>query len=506
VKVPEDAWMMDFVFSDGVGEGATYDNHFGRDYHVPIEGSTTERPPLHVMHVSVEMAPIAKVGGLGDVITALARAVADQGNLVEIILPHYQFFGASPMLQHMEYETNFDWGGCGITVSRCIVENIQVFFIQPSNGMFAKDAVYGWNDDGQRFDFFCNAALEFLLQTGRQPDILHCHDWSTAEVAGAFWGNYHQYGLWKPNVVFTIHNMNYGQAKIGMASAASQVTTTVSPSYAGEVSGHPAVSGATAYGKFHGVRNGIDPEIWDPDTDQFLPMNYNADTHEAGKRRAREEIQGRLGLTWGADQPLVGVVSRLTAQKGLDLIKHSIGHSLKRGAQFVLLGSAPDPRVQGDFNALAGSMGGPNAAFCFAFDEPLSHLVYAAADFILVPSMFEPCGLTQMISMRYGAVPVVRATGGLRDTVFDLDNDKERAAWEVDGSTDYKATGDQTNGFSFDMTDTQGLEYALDRALDSYYNDKKWFRSLQERIMRQDWSWNRPALDYIELYYAAIGK
>ena len=221
-------------------------------------------------------------------------------------------------------------------------------------------------------------------------------------------------------------------------------------------------------------------------------------------RAARETLQARFGLTWGSDQPMVAVVSRLTAQKGLDLIKHAIEHSVKRGAQFVLLGSAPDPRVQADFNGLAGSVGGPNAAFCFAFDEPLSHVVYAAADFILVPSMFEPCGLTQMISMRYGAVPVVRATGGLRDTVFDLDTEKSRAAWEGDGSTDYKLTGDQTNGFSFEGTDPEALNYALDRALDCYYNDKIWFRQLQERIMRQDWSWNRPALDYIELYYSAI--
>ena len=132
-------------------------------------------------------------------------------------------------------------------------------------------------------------------------------------------------------------------------------------------------------------------------------MNYTAENHLDGKRRAREEIQQRFGLTWGSDQPMVAVVSRLTGQKGLDLIKHSIHHSLKRGAQFVLLGSAPDPKVQGDFQAMANAIGGPNAAFAFAFDEPLSHLVYAAADFVLVPSMFEPCGLTQMISMRYGA-------------------------------------------------------------------------------------------------------
>jgi len=347
------------------------------------------------------MAPIAKVGGLGDVVTALARAIQDEGNLVEVILPKYQFFNASPMLGNMEFEVEFEALGTRIVVTKHVVEAITVFFVEPGNGMFNCDSVYGRNDDGVRFDFFCNAALEFLLQTNRQPDILHCHDWSTATVAASYWQNYHHNGLWKPKVVFTIHNMNYGQMKIGEACHHAQLTTTVSPSYAGEVSGHAAVRDNLH--KFHGVRNGIDSEIWDPGTDQFLPMNYTAENHLDGKRRAREEIQQRFGLTWGSDQPMVAVVSRLTGQKGLDLIKHSIHHSLKRGAQFVLLGSAPDPKVQGDFQAMANAIGGPNAAFAFAFDEPLSHLVYAAADFVLVPSMFEPCGLTQMISMRYGA-------------------------------------------------------------------------------------------------------
>jgi starch synthase len=132
--------------------------------------------------------------------------------------------------------------------------------------------------------------------------------------------------------------------------------------------------------------------------------------------------------------------------------------------------------VQAEFNALASGCGGEDAGFFFAFDEPLSHLVYAAADVVLVPSMFEPCGLTQMISMRYGAVPCVRATGGLRDTIFDVDNEKERAAWEVDGSTDWTATGDATNGFSFEGTDEGSLNYALDRGLDAYYHDREWFR------------------------------
>lgn len=187
------------------------------------------------------------------------------------------------------------------------------------------------------------------------------------------------------------------------------------------------------------------------------------------------------------------MISRLTAQKGIHLIKHAAAHTQTRGAQFVLLGSAPDPRVQGEFDALKNSVGGSNAGFAFSFDEPLSHLVYAACDIILVPSMFEPCGLTQMTAMRYGAVPVVRATGGLRDTVFDVDNEKGRAAWEIMGSTEAEKDGPMSvNGFSFDGTDTGALNYALDRALDTYYNDKAWFHGLAQRNMRQDWSWNRP--------------
>lgn len=168
--------------------------------------------------------------------------------------------------------------------------------------------------------------------------------------------------------------------------------------------------------------------------------------------------------------------------------------------------SAPDPRIQGDFDALKNAIGGSNAGFAFSFDEPLSHLVYAGCDIILVPSMFEPCGLTQMTAMRYGAVPVVRQTGGLRDTVFDVDNEKGRAAWEIMGSVDAETDGPlAVNGFSFEGTDIGALNYALDRALDSYYNDKAWFHALGQRCMRQDWSWNRPVRGTARCRICAVG-
>ncbi|CAD7699185.1 unnamed protein product [Ostreobium quekettii] len=503
VTPPRDAYMMDFVFANVSGGDGIYDNRGGLDYHLPIEGSVATEPPLNIVHISVEMAPIAKVGGLADVVTSLGRAVKEQGHLVEIILPRYDFFLQSPMLNQMQYETEFDWGGTHIYVSTQIVEGLRVFFIEPMNGFFSIPTVYGRIDDGQRFNFFCKAAMEFLLQTGRQPDILHCHDWSTASVARSYWEDYHYFGLWKPRVVFTIHNLNYGEIQIGEAAHYAQRFTTVSPSYAFEVGGHPAI--APNVGKFMGIRNGIDTELWDPENDQFLPRGYDADSVVEGKKAAREALSQRLGLAGWRDAPMIGVVSRLTAQKGIHLIKHVAWRTLDRGGIFVLLGSAPDPKIQAEFNALGGQLSGENASFYFAYDEPLSHLVYAACDIIVVPSMFEPCGLSQMIAMRYGAIPCVRKTGGLHDTVFDVDYDKERAAWDVEGSSDWQRDGiEATNGYSFEGTDPGALDSALQRVIDAYYMDKGFFHGLQKRVMLQDWSWNRPALDYIELYYSAM--
>ena len=503
IDVPEDAYMVDFVCGDSEHGGGTFDNNHGLDYHLSISKGP-KSPPLYICHIAVEMAPIAKVGGLGDVVTALSRAVQEHGHHAEIILPRYDFLLASPLLQGTTYETEMNWGGCKNFVTTCIVEGVRVFFIEPSNGMFKVPSVYSTqNEDNAKFDYFCKCALEFLLQTGRQPDIIHCHDWSSASAARAYWEDYHHYGLWKPKVVFTIHNLEFGAAKIGEAAMHSQKFTTVSPSYAYEVGDHPAVNPHLE--KFSGIINGIDTDIWDPMDDQFLPLNYEFENAIEGKAAARDALRDKLNLRKDRDCPVIGVVSRLTSQKGIHLIKHAAYRTLDRGGQFVLLGSAPDPKIQADFNDLASQLGGDMGAFCYAYDEPLSHLIYAGCDMILVPSMFEPCGLTQMIAMRYGSVPVVRQTGGLRDTVFDVEHDQERAAWEIHGSDDYKKEGmDGTNGFSFEGTDEGSLDYALNRAIDCWYNDREFFHKLQKRVMEQDWSWNKPALDYIELYYSAI--
>lgn len=488
VQVPEDASVLDMVFSDsGTTSGGFFDSNHGLGYHVPIRGSRVPQPSLSICHISVEMAPIAKVGGMGDVVTALGRAVQEEGHKVEVILPKYDCIQYDEV-QELSQSGDFFWNNTQVKVWQGRVEGLKTTFLEPCNGMFWVGCVYGRNDDANRFNFFCNAALEYLRHHagGSRPDIIHCHDWPTAPVC---------YGDKGPSKsVFTIHNLNFGADLIGRAMQAAQVGTTVSPTYAAEVSGHPSV--APHMNKFFGIINGIDMDIWDPQSDQFLPRNFGVNEAEEGKAAAKSELRRRMNLST-ADVPIVGVVTRLTHQKGIHLIKHAAWRTLERGGQFVLLGSAPDPRVQAEFNALAGDLGRQypdRARLWFAYDEPLSHLIYAGCDMFLVPSVFEPCGLTQMIAMRYGTIPVVRKTGGLNDTVFDVDDDQERAA----------AAGMGTNGYSFEGTDPGALDYGLNRALSSWYNEQQLWRQLVNRVMDQDWSWANPALDYIELYYKAL--
>ncbi|KAI9128166.1 hypothetical protein K1719_001159 [Acacia pycnantha] len=491
VKVPLDAYMMDFVFSERE-DGGEFDNKFGMDYHIPVFGGIVKEPPMHIVHIAVEMAPIAKVGGLGDVVTSLSRAVQDLNHNVDIIFPKYDCLNFSHV-KDLQYRKSYSWGGTEIKVWHGKVEGISVYLLEPQNGFFSVGCVYGRGNDGERFGFFCHAALEFLQQDGFQPDVIHCHDWSSAPVAWLYKDHYMQYGPRKARVVFTIHNLEFGAALIGKAMAYADKATTVSPTYSREIAGNPAI--APHLQKFHGILNGIDPDIWDPYNDKFLPVSYTAENVVEGKRAAKEALQQRLGLK-RADLPLVGIITRLTHQKGIHLIKHAIWRTLERGGQVVLLGSAPDPRIQNDFVNLANNLLSSHhehGRLCLTYDEPLSHLIYAGADFILVPSIFEPCGLTQLTAMRYGSIPVVRKTGGLYDTVFDVDHDKERA----------QAQGLEPNGFSFDGADAGGVDYALNRAITAWYEGRDWFNALCKTVMEQDWSWNRPALDYLELYHAA---
>ncbi|CAL9751187.1 unnamed protein product [Musa acuminata subsp. burmannicoides] len=494
VKVPMDAYMMDFVFSEREN-GGIYDNRNGMDYHIPVTGGIAKEPPMHIVHIAVEMAPIAKVGGLGDVVTSLSRAVQDLGHTVDVVLPKYDCMNLSNV-KDLHHRNSFAWGETEISVWFGKVEGLPVYFLEPKNGMFSVGCIYGRSDDGHRFGFFCHAALEFLLQSGFRPDILHCHDWSSAPVAWLFKEHYIYYGLSNARVIFTIHNLEFGVHNIGRAMTYADKATTVSQTYSREVVGNPTIS--PHLHKFHGIVNGIDPDIWDPYNDQFIPVPYTPENVVEGKKAAKEALQQRLGLKT-SDHPLVGIITRLTVQKGIHLIKHAVWRTLEHNGQVVLLGSAPDSRIQNDFANLASelhSSHGDRVRFCLTYNEPLSHLIYAGADFILVPSLFEPCGLTQLIAMRYGSIPVVRRTGGLYDTVFDVDTERERA----------QAQGLEPNGFSFDGADSADVDDVLNRAISAWFDKREWFHSLCKRVMEQDWSWNRPALDYMELYHSARNK
>ena len=349
----------------------------------------------------------------------------------------------------------------------------------------------------------------------RPPDVVHAHDWQSAPLC--FDG-----GGIAPSV-FTIHNLEFRADLIARACASAAVATTVSPSYASEIAGHPSV--APHLSKLVGVRNGIDASAWNPATDPLLPLPYDSRSWKAGKKAAKAVLRERLGLSSSQSQnqnqnqqhqqhqhqhqhhpsaaddvPIVGVVSRLTAQKGIALIKHAAWRTVERGAQFVLLGSAPDGRIQAEFDALARDLSNAypgRAALHFAFDEPLSHLIYAGSDVILVPSIFEPCGLSQIIAARCGSLPCVRRTGGLADTVHDCD----------DGPGNSQAAARlPPNGYSFESADAAGVDYGLGRALDDYFDDPSKFAKLVDNAMSIDWSWAEPCLEYEELYWRAAGS
>ncbi|WOH12254.1 hypothetical protein DCAR_0831756 [Daucus carota subsp. sativus] len=499
-KVPLDAYMMDFVFSERE-DGGVFDNKLGMDYHIPVFGGIAKEPPMHIVHIAVEMAPIAKVKFVslmnmvltylliflfrtfGDVATSLSRAVQNLNHTVDIIFPKYDCLNLKQCklrsaVEEFHFHKSYFWGGTEIKVWFGKVEGLSVYFLEPQNGLFWTGCIYGCKNDGDRFGFFCHAALEYLLQSGSNPDIIHCHDWSSAPVAWLFKDHYMHYGVSKARVVFTIHNLEFGAHLIGKAMAYVDKATTVSPTYSQEVSGNPAIS--PHLNKFHDILNGIDPDIWDPYNDKVLPVCHTSENVFEGKRAAKEALQQKLGLK-RVDLPLVGIITRLTHQKGIHLIKHAICRTLDRGRQVVLLlGSAPDPRIQNDFVNMASHLHS-------------SHNDRARLYFILVPSIFEPCGLTQLTAMRYGSIPIVHKTGGLYDTVFDVDHDKERA----------QARGLEPNGFNFEGADAAGVDYAVNRAISAWYDGRDWFNSLCKLVMEQDWSWNRPGLDYLELYNAA---
>jgi starch synthase len=375
-----------------------------------------------------------------------------------------------------------------------------------------------------RFAFFSKAALEFLLKANKRPDIIHCHDWQTGLVPVMLSEMYRWHGMWNQRVCYTIHNFkhqgiagadvlwatglnnephyfhydrlldNFNPFALNFMKGGivySNYVNTVSPHHAWE-----ARYGQFGYGlghtleihnhKFGGILNGIDYEIWNPDIDRYLPYHYNAEDNE-GKERNKKILRNRLLLS-DEDKPIVAYIGRLDDQKGVHLVHHSMYYSLGRGAQFVLLGAATEPSINSWFwHEKQHLNDNPNCHIELGFNEELAHLIYAGADMIVVPSNYEPCGLTQIIGLKYGTVPIVRGVGGLLNTVFDYDYD-----------TDHQP--EERNGFVFFESDNYALESAMGRAFDLWYQSPEKFQELSVRGMKCDYSWKHPGEQYVGVY------
>ncbi len=495
----------------------------------PVHDHRPHRPSLYIVHITPEMAPVAKVGGLADVVFGLSRELAIRGNHVEIILPKYDNLRYDHIFElHEVYRDLWvPWyeGAIHCTVFFGFVHDRKCFFIEPhsNDNFFNRGGVYGFPDDVLRYAFFSRAAMEFMWKAGKHPDIIHCHDWQTALVPVFLYELYQPLGMTHPRACLTIHNFkhqgvtgpellratglnrperfmdwnrmqdNHHRNALNLLKGGivySNFVTTVSPRYAFETKDQGQGFGLeptlhTHHMKYGGVVNGIDYDVWNPEVDRQIPVRFGVDNIDA-KYENKRALRHRLMLA-DNEKPIVAFIGRLDPQKGLELVRHAIFYALEHGAQFVLLGSSPDQAINNDFWGLKRMLNdSPDCHLEIGFDDDLAHLIYAGADMMLVPSQFEPCGLTQLISLRYGTIPVVRVVGGLADTVFDKDHSTRPLH--------------ERNGYSFANYDGVGLESALGRAIACYYNHPDHFRELMKNAMRSDYSWNRPGEDYLNIY------
>jgi len=467
--------------------------------------------------IATEMAPLAKVGGLADVVPALSAALLRQGHDVRVVLPHY---------------SAIDDARYGVTLvegtARAAVEaagaTIPVLLVD-SDAHFHRDGIYtdpatghGYGDDADRWIFFQRAALALLKSIGFQPDIIHCHDHQTGFIP-AHLRTTHASDPFFAGVatLFTIHNLAHQgvfepdtlikagfdgslfypmgpfeyYGKVNMMKAAlsyADIITTVSPTYAREICTSEQGNGLEGVlqsrsGDLHGVLNGIDTTYWNPEKDPHLEHKYSA-ARRAGKARCKKELLEAMGLPAGRSRMAVaGIISRLAEQKGFDLLERALPEIMEMPVKLVVLGSG-DLRYQQMLQDAAAAHPDRVAAR-IGFDEALAHLIEAGSDIFLMPSRFEPCGLNQMYSLAYGTVPVVRATGGLADTVDEQ--------------------GESPNGFVFGPYDHRPFVDALRRALELYADSKAWTRRMLSG-MRGDYSWDRSARAYVELYAAAVRR
>ncbi|HEX6883850.1 MAG TPA: glycogen synthase GlgA [Planctomycetota bacterium] len=476
---------------------------------------------MRVLIVAAEVAPFAKTGGLADVTAALTRALVAQGHDVKLLMPFYDAlkkgkwsFRQHPRLSGLKLDFAGKSHGFSVCTAPLPKSPAEVLFLQ-SNELFGREGIYTWDrDEHLRFGLLSRAPMEVCQWLGWAPDVIHCNDWHTGLTplylrAAYAWDRLFE----RTRTVLTIHNIGYqgvfpsdtlgelgfgahahllhqddlragqlGFLKTGLIYA--DALTTVSETYAREIQ-------TPAYGMglqdvlraradhLVGIVNGVDYAEWDPTSDIRIPQRYSP-RDLTGKRICRERLLARMRLAPGATAPVLGIVSRLTAQKGFELLPGALPALLTQDVRLAVLGSGEE-RYEQYFHRLQATHPG-KVSFWAGYDEELAHWIEAGSDFFLMPSLYEPCGLNQMYSLRYGTVPIVRRTGGLADTVQPFERATKRGT-----------------GFLFDEFTPEALLGALRRALECHA-DPEAMRALIQNGMAMDFSWERQAKRYVELY------
>ena len=475
---------------------------------------------MKIAVLASEGAPYAKSGGLGDVMEALPAALARiPGNEVVLILPYYKKIKENPKFETeliVQYEVQLGWRRqyAGLLALKGRTDGVQVYFVDNDYYFGARPgAIYGDMDDSERYAYFSKACLDALQYIDFIPDVIQCNDWQTAMVPTYLRAMYRD-RFPETKCMYTIHNIEYqGWAHAGFfddvlglpweyrgcmdmngsvnmmkgAIETADLVTTVSETYSRELMYPYFAHGldgiiSDASWKLTGITNGIDVGTFNPETDPALPAHYNADTFRVGKAACKAALQQEVGLPVKADTPLMVMVTRLAGHKGLDLLCYIARRLLwEEDCQLLILGTG-EPQFEQFFRDLANEYPDQVAAK-ITFDLGLAARIYAGGDIYLMPSKSEPCGLSQMNAMRYGTVPVVHATGGLKDTVPPVDE-----------------FGKNGLGFTFQSYNGDDFLAAVKRCLHLYHNDREGFRSLQYKDMCQDFSWNKPAGRYMDLF------
>ena len=478
---------------------------------------------MKILFTASECVPFIKTGGLADVVGALAPVLASQGHDVRVMVPLYSKIPdtyVNEMTHVLDFEVQLGWRKqyCGIEM---LVRDGVTYYFVDNKFYFGRSYIYGLGgDEYERFGFFCRACLNSLPLLDFQPDVIHAHDWQSGMVPALLKIQYAHLPFFSAiKTMFTIHNLQYQgifgirevQDVLGLGDSLwtgdklecfgcanylkaglvySDLITTVSPSYAEEI--QTAYYGERLDGllrarkhEVYGILNGLDIVDYNPAEDNSIAAKYTCDDM-SGKAECKLALQREMNLIEDPNIPIIGMVGRLSNQKGLDLVDCVLGEMIDQNVQLVVLGMG-ESRYVNLFEWAQSAFPG-HVACRFDMDSALAHRIYAGCDMFLMPSQFEPCGLSQMIAMRYGTIPIVRETGGLRDTVLS-----------------YNEFTGEGNGFTFFNYNAHDMLHVVERANEYYRDHKDIWAVLQKRGMTTDFSWTRSANRYVELYNGMIG-